>query len=873
MKKLLLLFSLWPFFLWGQVFIDFENGLPASAVQFPADRWDVNSESPLNGAYSLKHSYDNDASSCDRISFHHDVTDLSKSITWEFIIQYPYNPSSSNNWAVFLLSEKSAEFMTDDSENRALIFGVNYNGSDDFLNLYLQDGKHVELLCKTTFNWGEMAGADPWKFRISYHPDTPLVIETCRADTEFSVIGQVDMNGGILPVSEYSGLMYAYTSSKDRLLTFDDLKISGTFTRDTIPPEYGSVYFQSRNDLEFRFNELVFPGPDFRMMISGNLTHDTLEFRENSIIAHFAEEFVNDRTYPFTMKDIVDRKGNVTAFSDSFTFFLPVRYDLIFSEIMADPSPPVYLPESEYLEIFNRSSHDVNLQDWTITAGNRKFVLGGKVIGGGGYHLICDESAGWLYPSGLCSPAFTSSSVLTNAGQLVVLRNRQGEIIDALKYSDTWYDYAFKSQGGWSLERVDNDYLCGSTPNWKASEALDGGTPGLPNSVAGETTDNDDPFIESVICDSSGYFRLVFSEPVYFPADATARILTPLSLNDPDLTSVLSELFHDTLSVVLPPETDNGPFPVRFGSEFYDCSGNSSFPRDTFLLGIPARTALTDIIITEVLYSPFPGCAEFVELYNRSAKILSLGDLSLIVKGDDSADGIEGVFLSDDDLLFYPGCYIVLSPDPESLTYFYEVPDRRTLFRLPGIHALGNNGGTVKLTNRSGTVIDEMHYGPDDQYALLTDDHGISLERMTLDSETGLTAPWHSASSLSGFATPGYRNSQYLGTLPASTSFSADRDIFSPDNDGIDDVAVFRFHLDREGYIGTFLIFDASGRIVRTLGVNELLGPDGMFTWDGRDDGGRLCVIGIYLGYFEVYHLSGRKKSYKQTVVLAKHRY
>ena len=62
-KKLLLLFSLWPFFLSGQIVINFENGLPGSAQQFPADRWNITTEDPLIGSQSLKHSFDNTVSS------------------------------------------------------------------------------------------------------------------------------------------------------------------------------------------------------------------------------------------------------------------------------------------------------------------------------------------------------------------------------------------------------------------------------------------------------------------------------------------------------------------------------------------------------------------------------------------------------------------------------------------------------------------------------------------------------------------------------------------------------------------------------------------------------------------------------------------
>ena len=125
---------------------------------------------------------------------------------------------------------------------------------------------------------------------------------------------------------------------------------------------------------------------------------------------------------------------------------------------------------------------------------------------------------------------------------------------------------------------------------------------------------------------------------------------------------------------------------------------------------MPSKPSFTDIIITEVLYSPFPGCSEFVELYNRSEKIISLNDLSMLIKGDNS-EASYCEYISEEDILFYPHTYLVLSPDPGSLSQYYDVPDCRTLFSFPGMPTLGNNGGTIRLTLRSAEVIDEMHYG------------------------------------------------------------------------------------------------------------------------------------------------------------------
>ena len=94
---------------------------------------------------------------------------------------------------------------------------------------------------------------------------------------------------------------------------------------------------------------------------------------------------------------------------------------------MADPSPPVYLPEYEYLEVFNRSSHEINHSGWTLLAGSRRFVLGDKIIPPGHYQLICSMAARLIIPTVCISPVLTSSSALPNSGQVLILRNHLEE--------------------------------------------------------------------------------------------------------------------------------------------------------------------------------------------------------------------------------------------------------------------------------------------------------------------------------------------------------------------------------------------------------------------------------------------------------------
>jgi hypothetical protein len=71
--------------------------------------------------------------------------------------------------------------------------------------------------------------------------------------------------------------------------------------------------------------------------------------------------------------------------------------------------------------------------------------------------------------------------------------------------------------------------------------------------------------------------------------------------------------------------------------------------------------------------------------------------------------------------------------------------------------------------------------------------------------------------------------------------------------------AVVRFDLSRAGSV-RLAIFDAAGRVVRTLAEGPF--PAGRFdrAWDGRDEGGRRTPAGVYFLHFDAGTTRARQK-------------
>ncbi len=153
---------------------------------------------------------------------------------------------------------------------------------------------------------------------------------------------------------------------------------------------------------------------------------------------------------------------------------------------------------------------------------------------------------------------------------------------------------------------------------------------------------------------------------------------------------------------------------------------------------------------------------------------------------------------------------------------------------------------------------------------MLDNKQGISLERINYNKPTNQPSNWTSAASTVGFGTPGYQNSQFRADLQAQGSITINPKMFSPDNDGFEDVALIEFIFSEPGYVINITIFDAAGRPVKVLQRNTTAAAKGYFRWDGLDDKQQKVPAGTYIIYTDIFNLEGQKKQFKNAIVLAR---
>ncbi|MCK3682754.1 lamin tail domain-containing protein [Maribellus sp. YY47] len=274
-----------------------------------------------------------------------------------------------------------------------------------------------------------------------------------------------------------------------------------------------------------------------------------------------------------------------------------------------------------------------------------------------------------------------------------------------------------------------------------------------------------------------------------------------------------------------------------------------------------------DILISEVLFNPVPEGEDYVEIYNYSEKQIPLNKLYLASR-DTKLELTQIYSLTTEKLYFEPGSYLALTKDTNGVFPWFSIECTDCFLQMEKFPSFNNDEDYVVLLNNELEVIDELHYTEDLHLPVFHDREGISLERISFTSATNQPDNWHSASSLSGYGTPGYTNSQTENDLAEKATVSFDPESFSPNSDGYNDEYFIHFQLDKPGYLCNVWVFDAAGRQITQLAQNNVLGISERLSWNGTNENGQVQKLGVYVVLVELYDLNGNITRYKDGVVL-----
>ena len=282
------------------------------------------------------------------------------------------------------------------------------------------------------------------------------------------------------------------------------------------------------------------------------------------------------------------------------------------------------------------------------------------------------------------------------------------------------------------------------------------------------------------------------------------------------------------------------------------------------------RNGNIELIITELLFNPARDGFDFVEIYNRGPDEIDLGQLKI---GNRNSTGDPAALrrLADTPTLLRSGQYCVVTANLKWVGQHYRVASDAIGCEISSPPSWPDDEGTVLVMNNADSgIIDELHYNKDWHFSLLADPEGVSLERISFTGFTQDPHNWISASASAGYATPGAENSQRRDLPAMQGAISVTPNVFTPDGDGIDDYLLVGYQIQETGAVANGTVYDASGRLVRHLVRNALLGSSGQFKWDGLDNNRKAIAAGLYVLVMDIFTDKGKKMKFKRAVVLGK---
>lgn len=785
---------------------------------------------------------------------------LAADAQWEFFVNLKFATSGANYVDIYLMSD------VQDLNSAANGYFVRIGETSDHVTLNKMSAGSSSLLVASPDGIVNSSTDNPFRIKVTRDASNQWTLFYDDGATgSYTIAGGA--TDGSITTSAWFGIRITQSTAASVVNNhfFDDFSV-GAIVLDTTPPAIVSVTATSATNVDVMWNEPLAPAAIGSYDIQPLIGASTAALDgTNPALVHVtpATALIANTPYSLMADGVEDPAGNTaTPSTTAFTWYVAIPAqpgDVVMNELMPDPDPVVGLPNAEFVELFNTTPDQTfDLTGWKITDGSTTGTLPAVQLPPGGFVILTSTANAALFTSFGTVVGVPSFPSLNNDGDPMQLWDATNATIDAVTYASGWYNDATKAIGGWSLERKDPFTPCSGVNNWTASSAALGGTPGEQNSAFAILVDTIAPVLSQVFVVDAQTIELLFNERM-----DQASLLAGSYLIDPSVgIDNVAVIAPDRVRLTLATPLEEGTLHTITVSGVSDCPGNAIGSSNSASFALPQPIAAGDVVINEVLYDPRGTGSDFIELYNRSQKVVSLAGLKL---GNINAD--QRVITANAYLLL-PGQYVAIASDPANVLANYPLghADRMLQMALP---TFNNGSGTVLFLGAAGDTLDQLNYSDAMHFALLKSVDGVSLERVDPNRPASDNSNWQSAAAAVNFATPGYENSQYAPAPEAKGEITIDRAIFSPDNDGHQDVLTVAYQFDAPGFVGTMKVFDIAGREVRTLMNNELLGTSGAVSWDGMMEGNELARIGPYIIYMEAYDLAGNVEKFRKTVVLA----
>lgn len=666
---------------------------------------------------------------------------------WSFWFRLAFAPSSQNYLMVYLCSD--SPILEAPVSGYYLRYGE--TGGADGLELWKQSGStHTRIIDGLS---NPNAASTNQQIRCRVRRDGGgnwEIFADYSGGLNLQSIGTVS-DSTVFPVN-YFGIACVHTSSNSDKFYLDDI-YCGPWIIDTEPPQVLSVTATSATELQVLFSEPVQEAPAaiitnfFVDQSIGTPASSQLSTSDPSFLElTLANPLTSGTTYYILISGQSDLSGNVmTPVSVPFVYYQGTPFDVVISEIMADPTPVVALPPYEYLELFNTRSFDIDLSGWKIRSGSTtKAIPQGTVLRADSFLVLTSPDAVSLFnvPNVAGVAGFPT---ISNNGTSVRILTPNDIVINSVRFDLSWYGNPVKDDGGWSLELRNPLEPCVLKANWTASNHPDGGTPGRRNSVW-----NTLPMplnISNVLCDDALTVRVIFNKKL----DTLGFSLSNFSLQPPLPLAAITYLSQgDTVVLSLAqPLIANQLYTLSFSGPAALCNGESFTGSVTAQFVLPVIRPF-DVLITEIMADESPAvnlpALEYVELHNTTSYPVNLTGWTLTI-GSTTRTFSDGIIPADS---------FVVVTWPQGTDLFYTA----LVVPVNNFPSISNEGTSITLQDNSGQVIHTVSFSDKWYQESGKNNGGWSLEMTDPGTPCLGRSNWRAAAVPDG-GTPGYRNSRW----------------------------------------------------------------------------------------------------------------
>lgn len=824
---------------------------------------------------------------------------LVRGTTWEAKLYfYAFRPTSKSFVKFYLVASKSN--LLEALNGYYLLFG----GRDKNISLVKQQGNDLQtLVCGKEKSLSKTFSTV--KVKVVCSAAGMWTLSTKIDDEEWTEEERVSEKCFI--ESNYAGIACTYSVASSSNVYFDDIMIYKTGstpsgdddptkpdnpkpdkpdpdkpTDPVIPdkpdptdvnsPKVLSIKVQNKSSILIEFNEDVVVKRAFFYL---NLADKSIAIKctfdaksKKRLILSLDNPFEKSKSYQLVCTGIEDVNGNrMEMFSELLQYEEGIEESIsfgsiVFSEIMANPNDVQGLPETEYLELYNRTEVDISLKRANLCVKGRCYPLPDCVIPSRTYLVLCSQKSSELWQSTNVSvvglPLFPS---LVNSGKLLWLEDSHKSLISWVDYSDRWYGDSKKRAGGWSLECVDINNLSNDEANWKASTDKRGGTPAEKNTVEAIYPDEKVINVQSVFMQTADTLIVNFSKSLNVSSLSIMENYLILTENVSLKSVVIDYPCGNFVKLalnrsMLPQEILNISI-----SGLKDVSGNEQKEPVVIEAVRPQLVEVGDVQFNELLFNPVKEGAQYIELTNLSNKSILLNQLSVGYQNKEEAKMLL-IPLVKTMQLFPPHSRMFFTNNCKQVAACYKC-DPSLGVAVECFPLLSPQEGVLSLYSDSGDLIDKMVYSESMHSTTNDIKKGISLEKIEEGAESLKSSNWLSATFLSGYGTPGAPNR-------CNEQVKVDENVhFWLENSSLslssaeNNCLRIAYLLSEEGFVGNVSIYDSSGREVVRLLNNEPLLSEGVIVWDGKEENGQNSRIGLYIAYVETHNAVGKVKIYK----------